>query len=120
MAEQFWTKETLWAELEALGEDEVRVRLATKFYTDVNERGGLAREWLQRRELARAAESERRKDAFQAEQAATASRALEAASRAADAADRQARTAEKAARTAIAALVVAIIAIIVSLFALKH
>jgi hypothetical protein len=122
MAEDDWTAETLQAEFENVGEDEVKVRLANKFYSDINAKGSLAREWLLRRELA-----------TKAEQAVAASRALEAASRAAlaadraavasersaEAAERQANTAERATRTAIAAFIVAMIATIVSLFALK-
>jgi hypothetical protein len=47
---EFWTKEQFWAELDNHGEDEVRVKLATKIYTDLNEKGALAREWLHRKE----------------------------------------------------------------------
>ena len=123
MTEDDWTEEALLAEFEIIGEDEVRVRLASKIYGDLNAKGSLAREWLLRKELA-----------TKAEQAVAASRAMEAASRAAvaadraavasersaDAAERQASTAERATRTAIAALIVAMIATIVSLVALKN
>jgi hypothetical protein len=112
MANDDWTAETLRAEFEAVGENEVKVRLENKFYSDLNNKASLAREWLLRRELTRTAE-----------QAAAAALAMEAASlaaqaadraataseRSADAAERQASTAERATRTAIAALVVAII-----------
>ena len=120
MAQETWTKEQFWKELDDVGEDEVRVRLATRYYTDLNERGGLAREWIQRKDLSRAAESERARDAFQAEQALAASRAVKAADRAADAAERQANTAERATRIAIAALIVAIVAAILSLVAMTR
>lgn len=116
MSNDTWTAETLRAEFETIGEDEVKIRLASKFYSDLNERGSLAREWLLRKELARAAEQS--SAALRASEAAT--RAAAAADRSADAAERQASTAEKATRIAIAALSVAIIAAIISLFALKH
>lgn len=63
-----WTKESFWADLDAAGPDEVRVRLATKIYGDNNEKGGLAREWLLRRDQAAAAEAERLKNAAIQEQ----------------------------------------------------
>jgi len=66
------TKEEFWAELDALGETEVRVRLQNKTYTDLNEKGSFAREWLLRRELASAAasNSEQRRTARSAKNAA--------------------------------------------------
>ena len=48
------TKKEFWAELDALGETEVRIRLQNKIYTDLNEKGSFAREWILRRELAAA------------------------------------------------------------------
>ncbi|HEY7301598.1 MAG TPA: hypothetical protein VH684_27215 [Xanthobacteraceae bacterium] len=97
-----WTKEEFWAELDEIGEDEVRVRLATKYYSDVNERGPLAREWLQRRELSRAAEVERSREASSLEHM------------------RIARSAKNAAWTAaIAAMIAAMfaaVAIVISLY----
>jgi hypothetical protein len=48
------TKQEFWAELEAIGETEVRVRLQNKIYSDLNEKGSFAREWILRRELAAA------------------------------------------------------------------
>lgn len=50
-------------ELEALGIDEVRIRLETKIYGDLNEKGGLARAWVLRKELAANAELRRLNDA---------------------------------------------------------
>lgn len=111
-------KEEFLKELEALGVEEVRARLASKLYTDLNEKGLFAREWLVRKDQRREAESSRRNVAFQAEQALTASRAADAAERAAEAAERQATTAERATRIAMAALIVAIISGIFSLVAL--
>lgn len=122
--------EEFHAELDALGIDEVRLRLARGLYNErVGEKGPLAREWLQRKELAAERESEARRDALQTEQASAASRAADAAARAVDAAERsaeaaerQATTAERASRIATAALVIAIIsgiASIVSLFRSK-
>ncbi len=66
MARETWTIESFWAELDKIGEHEVRVRLATKIYGDLNEKGGLAREWLLRKELAQAAESSRKAEASEA------------------------------------------------------
>ncbi|PKP68607.1 MAG: hypothetical protein CVT83_05150 [Alphaproteobacteria bacterium HGW-Alphaproteobacteria-5] len=51
MPQEYWTKEQFWAELETLGEDAVRVKVAVKGYDDV--RRGLAEEWLRLRESAR-------------------------------------------------------------------
>jgi hypothetical protein len=97
-----WTKDEFFAELDEAGEDEVRVRLATKIYTDVNEKGALAREWLQRRELSRTAELERSRAASSLEQI------------------RIARSAKNAAWTAaIAAIIAAMfaaVAIVISLY----
>src|SRR5947199_5072066 len=103
MADEDWTEESLLRELETVGEAEVKIRLASKFYSDLNMKGAIAREWLQRRELARAAEQAA--DASRAAEAAL--RAADAAERSADAAERQASSADRASRIAIAALVVA-------------
>jgi ribosomal protein L9 len=79
MAQETWTKEQFWAELERLGEDEVRVKLATKIYSDVNERGGLAREWLLRKDQARQSERLSRNEASSREQISIARSAKNAA-----------------------------------------
>jgi hypothetical protein len=62
-------KEKFFAELEALGENEVRGRLAARTYTDLNEKARFAREWLACKDQLRDAELERRKDALHSEQA---------------------------------------------------
>lgn len=67
MPQEYWTKESFWAELDEAGVDEVRVRLATKIYGDTNEKGGLAREWLLRREQLAVAEAQHARDAASAE-----------------------------------------------------
>jgi hypothetical protein len=92
--------EDFFAELEKLGVDEVRVRLATKIYSDVNNKATLAREWLMRKDQSRAAETERKRDDSSAEQI------------------RIARSAKNAAWTAaIAAIVAAIIAAVAAVIA---
>src|ERR1700730_18256241 len=101
-----WAQEQFWRELEKLGEDEVRIRLSHKFYSDANDEG-LAREWLQRKELARAAELEHRRGEREAAQVEAAARAFAAAERAADAAERSARASEKPNRMAAIAIMIA-------------
>ena len=96
-----WTQEEFWSELEQLGENGVRIRLANKLYSDVNER--LAREWLQQKELARAAELERRRGEREAAQ-------LEAAARASAAANTRAAIAIMIAATALVASILSLIA----------
>jgi hypothetical protein len=89
-------KEDLLADLERLGEDGVRERLATGHYGDPGIGGAprpLVEEWLRLRERSR-------EDTFRSEQAA-------AASRAATAAERQAAAAERANTRATIALVIA-------------
>jgi hypothetical protein len=98
-----------YADFERAGEQAVHDNLAAGKYN--SRRASLAEEWLSKFERAR-------KDASQATQAATASRAVTAAERAAEATERQATTAEKATRIAVAALVIAIISGIVSIVAL--
>ncbi|MFO1242739.1 MAG: hypothetical protein U1E36_06010 [Rickettsiales bacterium] len=61
MTKSTYTKEEFWAELEALGEEEVRVRIVTKKYGDVGDKLALAKEWLESQER-------RRSDASHAEQ----------------------------------------------------
>jgi hypothetical protein len=112
-----WTK-VFWAELEHLGEDQVRLRLATKFYPDA-EREGAVREWLQQRELARGMELEFRRSQREAEQREEASRASKAAERAAEAAERSARAAEAPNTTrASIAIMIAVTAVVISILSL--
>lgn len=103
-------QDEFWKELEELGEIEVRVRLGTKIYGDLNEKGALAREWLHRRELA-AAEEDKRSNA------ASTSEHIRLAREANDLARQANSTASMANIIAIAAAVFAAVAIIVSLFA---
>jgi hypothetical protein len=63
-----WTKEQFWSELDKIGESEVRLRLATKQYSDANERGPLAQEWLRQRELDAAAAFDLNRESTIAEQ----------------------------------------------------
>src|SRR5687767_12085871 len=79
MASIGYDKEAFLAELEKLSEDDLRLRLATKIYGDANDKGALAREALLRKELARQAESERRREASQSEQIDIARSAKDAA-----------------------------------------
>ena len=112
-----WTK-VFWAELEHLGEDQVRARVATKFYSDA-EREGAVREWLQQKELARGVELEFRRSKREAEQREEASRASKAAERAAEAAERSARAAEAPNTTrASIAIMIAVTAVIISVLSL--
>src|SRR5262249_12762851 len=89
-------REALLAELDRHGEDEIRLQLAQKTYSQ--EKTDLAREWLRRKEQERARMVEAREEAFRLEQA-------RAAERAAAAAERQVVTAERANRIAMAALI---------------
>jgi hypothetical protein len=95
-------KKAFWAELDQAGADEVRVRLATKIYGELNERGALAREWLLRHDQLRVAEAARRQDDF--------------AGRQLDIARGVATAATRANYISIAALVVALVALIYSIF----
>jgi hypothetical protein len=52
MAREFASKEEFWRELDEVGEEEVRVRLAIGTYNNVNQLAPLAREWLEPKELA--------------------------------------------------------------------
>ena len=45
-----WTKEQFWAELDAMGEDTVRLRVRTVFWGPASEKVPLAEEWLSRKE----------------------------------------------------------------------
>ena len=89
-------REALLAELDRHGEDEIRLQLTQKTYSQ--EKTELAREWLRHREQERARITEAREEAFRLEQA-------RAAERAAAAAERQVVTAERANRIALAALI---------------
>jgi hypothetical protein len=62
------TKEDFWAELDRIGPDEVRARLAIKYYSDLTEKGPLAREWLRRMDQTAADRPERSKIASNLEQ----------------------------------------------------
>jgi protein required for attachment to host cells len=89
-------RDALLAELDHHGEEEVRLQLAQKAFSQ--EKTALAQDWLRRKEQERARTSEAREDAFRVEQA-------RAAERAAAAAERQVVTAERANRIAVAALI---------------
>ena len=105
--------DAFFAELERVGEEEVRLRLARQTYGDAGGRRQLAQEWLSSKERARTAVSN-------AEIASTASRAATAAELAAAAAKAQARTAKQALITAIAATTIAAVALIVSILVALH
>jgi hypothetical protein len=92
------------ARFEEMGEDAVRILAYTKRFTTPNQR--LAIKWLAQKDQ----ESERRKEASQAEQIAIARSAKDAAWEAA-------RAANKANTIAATAVAMAIIAIIISAFA---
>jgi len=89
-------RDALLAELERHGEEEVRLQLAQKTYSQ--EKTALAQDWLRHKEHERARTAEARAEAFRLEQA-------RAAERAAAAAERQVVTAERANRIALAALI---------------
>jgi ATPase subunit of ABC transporter with duplicated ATPase domains len=89
-------REALLAELDRHSEEEVRLALAQKAYSQ--EKTALAQDWLRHKEQERARTSEAREEAFRLEQA-------HAAERAAAAAERQVVTAERANRIAVAALI---------------
>jgi uncharacterized membrane protein len=95
-------------ELEELGEAEVRRRINAKLFTLVYDEP--ARRWIEDIDRASAEESERRREASQAEQ-------IDIARSAKDAAWEAARAANKANAIAAIAVVMAIIAIIISTFA---
>lgn len=117
-----------WAKYEALGEDEVRKRIAEKKFAGRNL--ALAQEWLRRQERARS-EFDRTKDFEVARRASEAAeRAASAAERAAVAAERDADAAERAAEAAevsnqnaataktiaMAAMIIAAIMVLVTAF----
>jgi hypothetical protein len=111
-------KEAFWAELEAIGEKEVRERVANRVYRDQIEEDLWSREWLLRREFNREFAFEQPKIAAQIE-LAKATRAayakeravIEATLAAAKASERQTTT---AIRISIAALIAALIAVVLS------
>jgi len=72
MAQETFTKDQLWAELEKLGKDKVRERLATGSYGDVGNKRGLVKEWVLLNEQSR-------RDAAEAAQMAIACSARNAA-----------------------------------------
>jgi len=59
MTQETFTKEKFWAELDDLGEEEVRDRIVTGRYGAGNKKLQLAREWLRRRETERIEASNR-------------------------------------------------------------
>ena len=100
-------------ELEDLGEDQVRARLAEQFYSNA-EAEEVAREWLKQKALARAAELERSK----AEREAALARAVTAAEEAAEAVERSVQAAAKSDAKASIAIMIAATAIIISVLSL--
>jgi hypothetical protein len=96
-----------WSELNRLGENEVRLGLKNKSFFDVGKEE-IAREWLQRRELARTAELDRRR----ADGEAQAAQAIAATNRAA------ARTADNLNTRTSIAIMIAVTALIVSILSL--
>ena len=48
MAQETFTKEQFWTELDSIGEEEVRARIATGTYSTVNKKRQLAEDWLRR------------------------------------------------------------------------
>ena len=91
-----WIKEELWADLERIGEDKARERLADGDYGIVgaNSKRALVEEWLRYKEQVRRPEA--------------ALRAAEAATHAAAAAERQAADARQANIKATIALIIAV------------
>src|SRR5690349_16848946 len=95
MAQETFTRESFFAELDKLGEEVVRTRVVTRAYTSVNAKLPLAQEWLRLRDQARSEEASRRIESANLEQI------------------RIARSAKNAAwAAAIAAIIAAIFAII--------
>ena len=114
------TKEEFWVELEAIGEKEVRERVAKRAYRDLEQQDLWSREWLLRREFNREFAFEQPKIAAEIELAKAMRAAyakergvIEAALAAAKAAERQATIAT---RIAVAALLVGIVALVLSVF----
>jgi uncharacterized protein (DUF3084 family) len=107
MALETFTAEQFFEQLDALGEDKVRVRVASGAYSTTNKKLQLAIEWLRSKDQSRDLELE-------SERTAIAKRAAEAATRAADAAAEQSRLARTANTRATIALAIAVISAIVS------
>jgi hypothetical protein len=111
MARETKTVEQFWAELEGLGEQEVRIRLAKQVFGTVGDKKAVVEEWLRHKERSREAASN-------AEQTEIARSAKDAAWAAAEAA-RDAATQAKTANTrATIALVIAAISAIAAIIAL--
>src|SRR5215510_8488438 len=114
------TKEEFWAELEAIGEKEVRERVAKRAYRDLEQQDLWSREWLLRPEFNREFAFEQPKLAAEIELAKAMRAAyakergvIEATLAAAKAAERQATMAT---RMAVAALLTAIVALVFTIF----
>jgi hypothetical protein len=101
MAQETFTKEQFWANLEQFGEQEVRLRLGMGEYGINSPHRALVDEWLRNK-------NQRRSEASQAE-------ALSIARSAKDAAWEAARAARQANTIAMIAIVVAAIAAVISL-----
>jgi hypothetical protein len=102
-------REALLAELDRHGEEEIRLQLTQKTYSQ--EKMEIAWEWLRHKEQERIRTAEAREEAFRLDQA-------RAAERAAAAAERQVVTAERANRIAIAGLIFVGASFVLSLGAL--
>jgi hypothetical protein len=101
------------AEIKQLGETEVRQLLATNQFTWAYHEPALR--WIEELDRAAAEESERRRDASQAEETEIARSVKDAAWAAARAAERAAIAAEKAKTRATTALIIAAISIVATL-----
>jgi hypothetical protein len=101
MAPEKFTPDSFFAELEQLGEDEVRARVASGIYSSISPKKGLAEDWLLRKRQSREAEAERRRDASNSEQMCIARSAKNAA--------------WTAATAAIIAAICAVVAIVIAL-----
>ena len=82
-----FTKEKFWAELDSLGEDEVRARIAIQRYSGANYERPLAEEWLRLKDEARALASSAKRDAREEETLSIARNALAVSERANEIAD---------------------------------
>ena len=65
MAQETWTKETFWAELDKLGEEKVRERIVAKAYGEAGHKRAFAEDWLRNREASRLAAAENRRNTTQ-------------------------------------------------------
>jgi hypothetical protein len=107
-------RDAFLAELDQAGAEEVRVRLATKIYGNVNEKGALAREWLLRHDQKKATEIAQRQDEFAREQLDIATSAKDAAWKSANEAAKSSAAATRANYISTAALLIALAALISS------